>query len=619
MKRLVIILLVIVCTCWAVPKPMESIDNYNVLMVHGAYGAKKGVKDAAFGWYVEPVFSNTILPNLDSLPDTLFNEYLIPSAYDSKGFLGDATLGSYTNDERITYWLNRRVFEDDSSTNPKTSYIYNWRSFTNPANSSLNNAYELGARTWNKGNGRIGDGGFGYRRALMEEAQEVKSTLKVRKNGIDSLYVGQVALDTIRKNSDLYRQLASRYILIGHSMGGVVSREYVQGNFYNGDVDKIITLDSPHEGTGAMNMVIQQSIREESFAELAFKNFRNAAPYVGLLVTPALITLGKDAAIDLGITMMALVFAIEELGNFLTYVFSPEIYYYNDPLVHYVDPLQKGYQTIDSLNNLEYKSKVDSLPMFRILASKHGMTFTDPDLLDYGWMEFIRYITPDIFTLPFANYGSQFFGTGDLSACTVNSFISAIMGFAGMPMQDNGSSIVPAASSEGHNVNLLNDKDVDVVRKYFNAAPAATSEVAGAIGDLSFVLEVSTEAIVLVDAILMPKIASDALKLALGISTAAIVTSYLGSVFSTGFYDLAVSHSIPLKANYLDDMLVSKNTFSPIGNGASSHTPYLMEDFLYEKPFVNLALSDSRTMGMLAQNPSLISKATACRKSPCAK
>ena len=29
-------------------------------------------------------------------------------------------------------------------------------------------------------------------------------------------------------------------------MGEVVSREYVQGDFYNGDVDKIITLDSPH-------------------------------------------------------------------------------------------------------------------------------------------------------------------------------------------------------------------------------------------------------------------------------------------------------------------------------------------------------------------------------------
>ena len=55
----------------------------------------------------------------------------------------------------------------------------------------------------------------------------------------------------MRKNPDHYHKLASRYILIGHSMGGVASREYVQGNFYNGDVDKIITLDSPHEGTGA--------------------------------------------------------------------------------------------------------------------------------------------------------------------------------------------------------------------------------------------------------------------------------------------------------------------------------------------------------------------------------
>ena len=49
-----------------------------------------------------------------------------------------------------------------------------------------------------------------------------------------------------------YRQLASRYILVGHSMGGIVSREYVQNSdYYHGDVDKIITLDCPHEGIGA--------------------------------------------------------------------------------------------------------------------------------------------------------------------------------------------------------------------------------------------------------------------------------------------------------------------------------------------------------------------------------
>jgi triacylglycerol esterase/lipase EstA (alpha/beta hydrolase family) len=37
-------------------------------------------------------------------------------------------------------------------------------------------------------------------------------------------------------------------------MGGVASREYVQGDDYN-DVDKVITLDSPHEGTGALNLL----------------------------------------------------------------------------------------------------------------------------------------------------------------------------------------------------------------------------------------------------------------------------------------------------------------------------------------------------------------------------
>ena len=83
---------------------------------------------------------------------------------------------------------------------------------------------------------------------------------------------GQAALELIRKNPDLYRQLASRYILIGHSMGGVVSREYVQGNFYNGDVDKIITLDSPHEETGALNMQLGlllfcSKIRRKRFKE----------------------------------------------------------------------------------------------------------------------------------------------------------------------------------------------------------------------------------------------------------------------------------------------------------------------------------------------------------------
>ncbi|OWV25196.1 hypothetical protein B7988_12060 [Fibrobacter sp. UWB1] len=409
----------------------------------------------------------------------------------------------------------------------------------------------------------------------------------------------------MRQYPDLYRQLASRYILIGHSMGGVVSREYVQGNFYNGDVDKIVTLDSPHEGTGALNMLIEKSIREESFWNLTCTNFLKAAPLVAGLATTLFLSKGAEPAIYAGIVMMAEVFAIEEYGNALTYAFAPEIYYYDDPLVHYVDPLQHGYGTIDSLNKLDFENKVDSLPMFRILASRDGMTFTDPELLDLGVFNYLGYLLPDNFIFPIANYGAQLMGTGDWSARTVNALVSSLLGFSGMPMQDNGSSIVPAASSEGRNVGVLNDTRVDVKREYFNAAPAASGEVATmlgdftSVGDLSSILEITSVAMLLIDAFAWTGV-SDGAKIALGIGTAVVASSYVGAALSTGIYDLVKSHSIPLQKNYLDDMKAAKNTFSPIGlSEGSSYTPYLMEDFLYERPFVNLALNDTATLNQL--------------------
>ena len=237
MRKIFIAVALIVAYAWSIPKPMESIKNYNVMIVHGAYGSEKGIEE------------NGNLKEADS----------------TSSFLGGATLGSYTSDNRITKWLGSNIFEESDigeERKPSNAYIYNWRSFTNPANSSLNNAYELASRTWNKNNDRLG-----HRRALFEEAQEVKATVTqqtITDFGvkIDTVEKGQSALELIRQHPDLYRQLASRYILVGHSMGGVVSREYVQGDFYNGDVDKIVTLDSPHEGTGVLNMLVSKKLDE---------------------------------------------------------------------------------------------------------------------------------------------------------------------------------------------------------------------------------------------------------------------------------------------------------------------------------------------------------------------
>lgn len=226
-----LLVLTIVCESWAVPKPMESIENYNVMLLHGAYGDDQGFLD------------------VDDTSKTK-EAYFATSSLDN-----GACLGRYhenTGDQgRLLYWLSHDVFEEPylskGAAHPKNSYIYSWRSFSKPANSSINNAIELGDRTWN-----LSGTDYEKRRALVEEAQEVKVEFV---NDSGKVSYGQEALDSIRKNPNLYHQLASRYILIGHSMGGVVAREYVQNSdYYHGDVDKIITLDSPHEGTGAQNM-----------------------------------------------------------------------------------------------------------------------------------------------------------------------------------------------------------------------------------------------------------------------------------------------------------------------------------------------------------------------------
>lgn len=43
MKNLLLFVMTFVIVSWAVPKPMESVENYNIVLVHGAYQADKGI------------------------------------------------------------------------------------------------------------------------------------------------------------------------------------------------------------------------------------------------------------------------------------------------------------------------------------------------------------------------------------------------------------------------------------------------------------------------------------------------------------------------------------------------------------------------------------------------
>lgn len=174
MKKILLLILSALSFSWTTPKPMESIENYNVLMIHGAYGSNKDfiqtITDSLRDALVNEKPSYYAIDHLKLEEDVLLklheldlDNMVFPEANEVNHFIGEANLGNYGKEDRITNWLNKHVFEDDSYKTPQTSYIYNWRSFSNPANSSLKNAYELGSRTWNKGNKKYGEGGLGRR------------------------------------------------------------------------------------------------------------------------------------------------------------------------------------------------------------------------------------------------------------------------------------------------------------------------------------------------------------------------------------------------------------------------------------------------------------------------
>ena len=76
MKRMLLFVLILIINCWTVPKPMESIEIYSVLMVHGAYGWNEGFiwphmpEDYWKDSYGYEDFKSGIKTRLDNVIDT---------------------------------------------------------------------------------------------------------------------------------------------------------------------------------------------------------------------------------------------------------------------------------------------------------------------------------------------------------------------------------------------------------------------------------------------------------------------------------------------------------------------------------------------------------------------
>jgi len=566
-------------------KPMESHSNYNVILVHGAGGRYFGldcdnnsnIKEAS-GYLSERDTIQNEQKDYQELiggygrvldVDVDFSGRGLELSLLSKKRESSAQDMDLEDDGKkigLRHWLTEDVFENDKSV------IYLQRPFTNPANSPINNARELGDPTWQ------GKSNCDVRRSLIEEAQEIKAK-------------GRTNLTNLRKDVENRDKLSpSRNILIAHSMGGVTSREYVQGTFYNDDVDKVITLDSPHEGTGSLEMLLEMSdwearikpsllnsfgayIVANAFLAATAKNM-SAATIALYSLIPTLTIMSSDA-ITFGMGQ-ALIAGLDKH-------YQPD-----DSLVSYIDP--NLYHGIDNLISRPY---TDNLPMMRLLYGKNSMTFSDPNYINgFNMFTFMLPMTKSAIS-SYYNLYSQFSGEGSFTVNLINSMTSYTAGMLfGVTIGDHGTTLIPQSSGKAENTIALDGIHGNVMRKSYDGhvtKELGLVKVDPAIEFISIAITASAATIVAVNYIpFLSTPVAESIKSVIAIAASLLLVSDVAIAITAGLMDLADSHEAPLSKEYQRTWEVNKNTYYEILGNQKNYVPTYMEDFLYEKPFANI-------------------------------
>jgi hypothetical protein len=574
---------------------MESVNRYNVVLVHGAadrwqgldcengdprangrdyeesYNSREGIVTDASTCHPDTVQvpdadnSGAVKDSVFTRCDTAYyNPARIGGVKMSSGKIGGTAAGMM---KEMVPFLNDELFDT-----PNAAYLQ--RPFVHPAGSPALNGNEIGQSNW-KGANKCS-----ARRSLIEEAQEFKAH-------------GQDTLKMFRESPvDQYRTIPSRNILVGHSMGGVAIREYVQGPNYKRDVDKFVTLDSPHEGTGALNALLDLDEWRHQLGDGFSSSIYAGMSAAGI----ALLAVGKTPSVIYPtLITMAVSFggdALQQVAKELAWNLYFEDhgydYRYDDGLVAYIDPEKKS----SGINNLKGRAADSTFPMARLLGSENSMTFTDPNS---SFREYFNLVVPEIISVPLMNAGYHFFGgDGSTTVRVVNAETGFLLGIAGITVQENGSALIPTSSGLASNTDALESGKVDIVRKTYNAAVHAETGDQNIFTDIFTPVGLSMIATDVALSIWCSACAAAA-KVAIGVTGSLYLVGGITASTYLGVQDLIESHDIPKNLDFHRSHFGEMKNYSKIQGKSQNVTPYLMENFLYEKPFVNLGLfvSDS--------------------------
>lgn len=555
-------------------KPMESIERYNIILIHGAADSLSGMYcgasdlKEAFAYYdatakeKEDVFRRTL-----SYYDISWDPYLNP--FGKNGFdlthMDTSRSNATGMIKTLPDWINDKIFDGER----KDRFgIYLNRPFINPANTPIVNGGEIGNRAWQ------GRDNCKIRRSLTEEAEEM------RNHGRDSLLLRRKDVSIYRRYDDSIGFYTHRNILIAHSMGGLASREYVQGDAYNGDVDKVITLDSPHKGTYSLNGLLDM---KKYISSTAVETLSQMSLLYGttLVLSYGGFTVNQTAllAITYGfIGLNALNAATDAIVDLaLSYGFTED-----DPLVEYIVP------NSTALKALNMKGWNESAPMFRILYGVGGLTFGSPEEYFQDWGSLF---VPDGLFAMVKNIIAQVSHTEiDDPAWSNNIIAGGTLGLiGGLGLTDQGSILIPHWSGAGEGVSIFEEGNLDFVRVPFaaNEHVNQSNEGMNALG----LIAAGSAALIACEALnVFSPAAVKAAKSATALAVSVALASWILPPTIEAAMDMTENHDNPSRSDWHEKQKSAKNSYAKILGGIEPVESYLLEDFLYEKPFVNLSV-----------------------------
>jgi len=238
------LLLALAAAVSAAPPPMEPASRTLFVFVHGINPRRVGaIENVHWSRNVERCSG----PSRDEPPYCLPESYCVPRS-EMLGKAAGVWLNDIENepsDSSLFCTLKDDLFQRN----------YSLRAFTDPGASPVDLAHEVGDREWSR---VVGDLTLrphvleAMRRHLEDRRDKARSRsgglsgfeadlLRMHPNGPIESFAGIVEAwpDSV----------PSRLVVFAHSMGGLSTREYLMSDFYKGDLDKVITFDTPHAGS----------------------------------------------------------------------------------------------------------------------------------------------------------------------------------------------------------------------------------------------------------------------------------------------------------------------------------------------------------------------------------